>query len=247
MNTLFHLSLILVLVSFATTAWPEPRGTVASATATAKPDTEKTWTILGTVSKPDGNPAASFEVRVEGSSPTSTYRAETMTDELGHYKVDQLNLGEYVIFPSKRSEGYFMAHSTISTISDLVPRVLLDDTHRAVTKDIKLDSPSGMLQGEIRDAQTRELIKGADLTICRTSDPDRSGQASGEESTDYKQRVPAGVAMSLYAQKPGYYPILLKDIIVDSLQVKNVDIFMVPLARPHVSSIDGHCNFPLHP
>jgi hypothetical protein len=123
----------------------------------------------------------------------------------------------------------------------------LDDTHRIVTKDITVDPPFGMLQGVILDAKTRELIKGADLIICRTDDPDASGQPSGEESTDYKQRVPAGVAMSLYAQKPGYYPILLKDIIVDSLQVKNVDIFMVPLAMPHVSLIDGHCNFPLHP
>jgi hypothetical protein len=94
-----------------------------------------------------GEPLLDAMVLVEGSSPSSSYRETTTTDDKGHFVVKSLLFGSYVIYPYKLDEMYLIPNDTFVTENPERADVTAQDPEVVVT--IHMPPPGSLLMGKL--------------------------------------------------------------------------------------------------
>ncbi len=175
-----------------------------------------------------GEPQAGLMISVQtsGKATAATKRqsqATDKTDEEGQYEIDNLQPGEYGLAVVGGAPG-------ASNILFQTEFVLADDD---LEKDIEL--PEGGISGKVVDAETRDPIEGARVTLEGTEAKDIQSAAmsklgmirGGGESTDAEGKYAISmVADGLYyaiASKEGYAPQALTATVRNSKGPSNLD------------------------
>jgi hypothetical protein len=208
----------------------------------ASPTASSVGYISGRILSVQGDAVPSADILVVGSSSSSTPKARATADSQGRFKVDGLAFGEYVIYPYKLSESY--ALSVNSFFADDPERFILDSSHPSVARDLRMQPKSGKLKVSVRNAVTKAPIPNADLWLCRTAEPTRAGQLSTGPDGTSEHTVPSNVAVSMFADPPGFEPRLESNIVVGPLKVREIQMDLVPTESPSKVKVNGQCHFP---
>jgi hypothetical protein len=130
------------------------------------------------------------------------------TDELGHFEISHLWLGEFAVTAKKEDEGYPDTNSGFYSDNKIAP-ITLSLSHPSATDTILLGPKAGILVGTVADAVT-----GAPLDPCvdfhRASDPNIFLSGTGLVNAKYRVLVPSDrdVIMKIWHEGylPWYYP-----------------------------------------
>lgn len=63
-------------------------------------------TVEGKIFTPDGRPAPNMNLFIQGIFSPATLRTEVRSDAEGHYRVPELEPGQYVLYPYNNSDQY---------------------------------------------------------------------------------------------------------------------------------------------
>jgi hypothetical protein len=146
--------------------------------------------IEGTVIYEDGRPAKGATVSafpLERALAAKVPSADT--NELGHFQINHLWLGEFAVTAKKENEGYPDTNSGFYSDNKIAP-ITLSLSHPSATDTILLGPKAGILVGTVANA-----ITGAPLVPCvdfhRASDPNNFLSGTGLVNAEYRVLVPS--------------------------------------------------------
>jgi hypothetical protein len=182
--------------------WGWPWVLVLISTPTWAQDRDK-GVIEGTVTNEMGKPVFKAKVHADliGAHPQSTlYRFEE-TDENGHFSIDQLGWGEYVVGAMKKEDRYPYQLNKLYVTSAL-PHVTLTPHEPVAKVQIQFAWKAALLAGRVTDATTGAPLQ---TTFTLSRQPDSSSETySTGQFADYKVLLPPDTAIYIEVSADGY-------------------------------------------
>jgi len=161
--------------------------------------------IEGTVIYEDGRPAKGATVSAFPLDRALAAKVPSAdTNELGHFQINHLWLGEFAVTAKKEDEGYPDTNSAFYSDNKIAP-ITLSLSHPSATDTLLLGPKAGILVGTVADA-----ITGAPLVPCvdfhRASDPNNFLSGTGLVNAEYRVLVPSGRDVIMKIWREGYLP-----------------------------------------
>jgi hypothetical protein len=204
--------------------------------------------IEGTVIYEDGRPAKGATVSAFPLDRGLAAKVPSAdTDELGHFQINHLWLGIFVVTAKKEDEGYPDTNQGFYSDSKIAP-VTLALSHPSATETILLGPKAGILVGTVVDAVT-----GAPVDPCvdfhRASDPNNFLSGTGLVNAQYRVLVPSDreVIMKVWHQGylPWYYPGTNNKTKAEPLRLKSGEERTLNIRlQPGTDLSDAGCNTP---
>jgi hypothetical protein len=182
--------------------WSWPIAVVFITGVTWAQDRDK-GTIDGTVTNELGKPVFKAKVHAEliTKRPESTlYRFEE-TDENGHFSIDQLAWGEYVVGAMKKEDGYPYQLNRLY-VTGSMPRVTLTAQDPVATVQIQFAWKAALLRGRVTDATTGAPLQ-ASFKLSRFPDSPSQNYLTGQFA-DYKVLLPPDTPIYIEVSAEGY-------------------------------------------
>lgn len=157
--------------------------------------------IKGTVFDPNGKRLEGARVYAEGDNYPPISRPHTVTtNPNGEFVLEDVIPGKNIgIHAYKESENY----TDVIALFDVPPKwemphleVKPGQTVTGIT--VRLMPKAGKLHLLVRDADTKELVHGIYLQLCRADHPTEVGYClTGSGPSDFEHSVPPGVGISI--------------------------------------------------
>jgi hypothetical protein len=174
-------------------------------------------TIEGSISFTGGEIAANIQLLV--LAPEKNYRRFTRADDQGHYKVDNLPLGNVVLYPYNSSDLYPLRGNMF--LSKNPDRIELTKEHPNATKNIIVPPKAGIIEGTVlSNAGLR--IPDAQVVLCHSAEPGRSAEIHSDDTGHFRYIVPSGEGISVYTRSGGNRPSQQANIILQPGEKRNM-------------------------
>jgi hypothetical protein len=180
------MSLLLLLLWF-TTAQQQP----------SPPAANDPGVIKGVVVDPDGKPVEGAQVYVQGDNDPPTSRPDTATTKAnGEFVLDHVTPRKVKIHAYKDSDYY----TDVVFAFNLPPKWVMPEVEvkpgQTVTGvKVQLMQKAGRLHLNVLDVDTKELVHGIFVQLCREDNPSYCFTASGPP--EFENSVPVGVGISI--------------------------------------------------
>jgi hypothetical protein len=148
--------------------------------------------IEGRVTNEMGKPIANAKVHADlvGVRPQATlYRFEE-TDGNGHFSIDQLDWGEYVVGAMKKEDGYAYQLNRLY-MTGPPPHATLTPQQPTANLEIQFTAKAALLVGRLTDATTGAPLQ-ATFKLSRKPDSPTENYLTGQPS-DYRVLLPPDV------------------------------------------------------
>jgi uncharacterized membrane protein len=173
-----------------------------------------------------GEPLVDAMVLVEGSSPSSSYRETTTTDDKGYFVVNSLSLGSYVIYPYKVDEMYLIPNNTFVTKNP--ERADITAQHPAMVVTIHMPPPGSLLVGKVESVDGRP-INGAKIVLCHSDEVTRAAEiGSTPPDGEFTYLIPSNTNISILVSAAEYQERQVDDINTSPKESRNVTIKLMP-------------------
>lgn len=168
--------------------------------------TQEPGRIEGLILSPEGKPVAGATVSaLELSHPFVGRVPTSLTDQNGHFLIDGLEAGPYMLYAGKEEENYPETNNYFYGPDP--PREVTVHEGR-VTKNVvlRLGPKGARLRGRVVDAETTKTISNASMSLVREDDSAASMGSSVGKAGEFNALVPGNKPFRLKVSAPGYHP-----------------------------------------
>ena len=154
-------------------------------------------TVEGKIVTADGRPVANMNLLIQGIYPPATLRTEVRSDAEGHYRVPELEPGQYVLYPYDNSDQYPMRNNMF--LSDSPERVIMKSGEH-LRKDLVLPPAAGVIAGTAVSSDGLPLRNVA-VVLCHADAAKRSAEIHTSDTGTFTYIVPSGESLSVLIQE----------------------------------------------
>lgn len=155
-------------------------------------------TLEGEIFTADGKPAPNMILFVQGVFPPATLKTEVQSDAEGHYRVSELEPGQYVLYPYNNSDQYPIRNNMF--LSNSPERINLKSGEH-LRKDLVLPPAAGVIEGTTVSSNGLPLSR-VDLVLCHADDAKRSAEIHTSDTGTFRYIVPSGERLSVLIEQP---------------------------------------------
>ena len=161
----------------------------------AKPATS---TVEGGIFTADGKPAPNMILLVQGVFPPATQRTVVRSDAEGHYRVPELEPGQYVLYPYNDSDQYPLRNGMFLSAS---PERIVLKSGEHLRKDLVLPPEAGVIAGTAVSSDGQPL-RNVTVVLCHADAAKRSAEIHTSDTGTFTYIVPSGEPLSVLIQQP---------------------------------------------
>ena len=157
-----------------------------------------TCSVEGKIVTADGKPAPNMILWVQGVFPPATLMTEVRDDAEGHYRVPELQPGQYVLYPYDDSDQYPLRNNMFLSAS---PERMILKSGEHLRKDLVLPPAAGVIEGTTVSSNGLPLSR-MDVVLCHADDAKRSAEIHTSDTGTFRYIVPSGEPLSVLIQQP---------------------------------------------
>ena len=158
--------------------------------------------VEGTLKNASGVPQVGFFVEIESVGFADVAHEETVTDQKGHYILQGLRPGDYVIYPYNPAKAYPFTGNTFQSLSPR--RVTVPAAEGDVVTDLTLPAKAGLLTLLVIDENSRKPVADASVILCHSNSVRRSARIGTDATGSSFYYVPSGEPISVLIQGAAY-------------------------------------------
>jgi hypothetical protein len=163
--------------------------------------------VAGRVINADGDVISGVTVSAELDSAGSAAIQTTVSDKDGNFKIPIRQMGNYTVSGSKEEDGYPLTvsgfHQQVSL--DQIPKLTFTECKVVTDVVLQLGQKAPMIEGDVTDHVTGQLIKRATIILRRVDNPELIYQTSTNEATPGRFRLAVSTApFMMEVESPKY-------------------------------------------
>jgi hypothetical protein len=197
--------------------------------------------VQGNILFSDGTIAANIQMFVE--VPDVNYQIRARADEQGHYRVDDLPLGNVYLYPYNTSALYPVRSDMF--FSKNPDSVQITRQRPSVTKNLIVPAKAGIIEGTVV-SYSGIPISGAHVVLCHSEEVWRSAEIHSDDNGHFRYIVPTGEAISVYTRSGDNRPSQQADIVLSPGETRNMK-FQTAASFENADHFEGEACKPFRP